>query len=69
MEQFDEAAAHVRAEDMREAVLISADPARHAAWLQELAELGFRQIHLHHVGQELGPSSRRSGSVLPELQP
>jgi probable non-F420 flavinoid oxidoreductase len=70
VEQFDEAAAHVRPEDMREAVLISADPARHAAWLQELAELGFQQIHLHHVGQELGPFIKTFGErVLPELQP
>jgi len=70
VEQFDEAAAHVRAEDMREAVMISSDPARHTAWLQELAELGFEQIHLHHVGQELGPFIHTFGErVLPELQP
>jgi probable non-F420 flavinoid oxidoreductase len=70
VEQFDEAAAHVRPEDMREAVLISADPDRHAAWLHELAELGFQQIHLHHVGQDLGPFIQRFGErVLPELQP
>ena len=29
-----------------------ADPARHAAWLHELAELGFDGLYLHHVGQE-----------------
>ena len=69
VEQFDEAAAHVRQEDMREAVLISADPGRHTAWLGDLAELGFQQIHLHHVGQDLGPFIETFGErVLPELQ-
>jgi probable non-F420 flavinoid oxidoreductase len=52
VEQFDEAARHVRPEDMRGPVLISSDPAWHAARLGELAELGFDAIYLHHVGQE-----------------
>jgi probable non-F420 flavinoid oxidoreductase len=70
VEQFDEAAAHVRQEDVREAVLISADPKRHVAWLNELAELGFQEIHLHHVGQDLGPFIHTFGErVLPEVQP
>ena len=68
VEQFEEAAAHVRPEDVRDAVLVSADPARHAAWLEELAELGFEQIHLHHVGQDLSPFIQTFGErVLPEL--
>ena len=32
-------------------MLVSADLQRHVAWLQELAELGFDEIYLHHVGQ------------------
>ena len=52
VEQFDEAAQHVRPEDMRGPVLVSSDLGRHAAWLQELAELGFDEIYLHHVGQQ-----------------
>jgi probable non-F420 flavinoid oxidoreductase len=52
VEQFDIAGTHVRPEDMRGAVLVSADLAQHVAWLQELAELGFDAIYLHHVGQE-----------------
>jgi probable non-F420 flavinoid oxidoreductase len=68
VEQFDLAAAHVRPEDMRESVLISADPGRHADWLRELAELGFEEIHLHHVGQDLSPFIDAFGEhVLPEL--
>jgi probable non-F420 flavinoid oxidoreductase len=68
VEQFDLAAAHVRPEDVRGAVLVSADLARHVAWLRELAELGFEQIHLHHVGQDLSPFIDAFGErVLPEL--
>jgi probable non-F420 flavinoid oxidoreductase len=68
VEQFDLAAAHVRPEDVREAVFVSADLGRHAAWLRELAELGFDQLHLHHVGQDLGPFIEAFGAhVLPEL--
>ena len=36
VEQFDVAATHVRPEDVREAVLVSSDLARHVAWIQEL---------------------------------
>ena len=52
VEQFDEAAKHVRPEDVRSAVLVSSDLAQHAEWLHEYAELGFGAIYLHHVGQE-----------------
>jgi alkanesulfonate monooxygenase SsuD/methylene tetrahydromethanopterin reductase-like flavin-dependent oxidoreductase (luciferase family) len=52
VEQFDIAGTHVRPEDMRGPVLVSADLAQHVAWLQELADLGFDAIYLHHVGQE-----------------
>jgi alkanesulfonate monooxygenase SsuD/methylene tetrahydromethanopterin reductase-like flavin-dependent oxidoreductase (luciferase family) len=70
VEQFDLAAEHVRPEDLRRAVLVSADPGRHAAWLAELAELGFEEIHLHHVGQDLTPFIDAFGeNVLPELAP
>jgi probable non-F420 flavinoid oxidoreductase len=50
--QFDRATEDVRPEDVTEAVLVSADPARHAKWLQELVHLGVDEIHLHHVGKE-----------------
>jgi probable non-F420 flavinoid oxidoreductase len=68
VEQFDLAAAHVRPEDVAGSVLVSADLERHIAWLQELSELGFEQIHLHHVGQDLGPFIEVFGErVLPRL--
>jgi probable non-F420 flavinoid oxidoreductase len=69
VEQFDEASRHVRPEDVREGVLVSADLARHADWLRELAALGFDGIWLHHVGKELGPFLDAFGErVLPELR-
>ena len=59
----------MRPEDVRGGVLVSADLGRHVAWLQELAELGFDAIYLHHVGQELEPFIDAFGErVLPELR-
>jgi probable non-F420 flavinoid oxidoreductase len=52
VEQFDEAAKHVRPEDLHGPVLISSDLAQHAEWINEYAELGFEAIYLHHVGKE-----------------
>jgi probable non-F420 flavinoid oxidoreductase len=49
---FDEAARHVRPEDVRAGVLVSSDLHRHVAWLREAAELGFDEINLHHVGTD-----------------
>jgi probable non-F420 flavinoid oxidoreductase len=50
-EQFDAAARFVAREDVRSAVLVSADLGRHTAWLGEYAELGFDELYLHEVGQ------------------
>jgi probable non-F420 flavinoid oxidoreductase len=52
VELFDEAARHVRPEDVRGSVLVSSDLGRHAEWIREAAELGFDEINIHHVGQE-----------------
>jgi alkanesulfonate monooxygenase SsuD/methylene tetrahydromethanopterin reductase-like flavin-dependent oxidoreductase (luciferase family) len=65
---FDEAARHVRPEDVREVVLVSADPARHAEWIREAAELGFDEIALHHVGKRQDAFIDEFGErVLPAL--
>ncbi len=59
----------MRPEDVRGAVLVSADLARHAAWLQELAALGVDSLQLHHVGQDLEPFiAAFAEHVLPELR-
>lgn len=52
VEEFDEAAKYVRPEDLSANVLVSADLARLADHLRDLAELGFGTIYVHHVGQE-----------------
>jgi probable non-F420 flavinoid oxidoreductase len=69
VEQFDLAAHHVRSEDVRDTVLVSADPARHVEALRELAALGFDELYLHHVGREQRAFIDTFGErVLPELR-
>jgi len=68
VEQFDLAARHVRVEDLEQTVVISSDFERHLEVLRELAQLGFEEIHLHHVGQDLNPFIDAFGEhVLPAL--
>jgi hypothetical protein len=68
VEQFDEAARHVRPEDVREAVLVSSDLGRHAAWLHELSGLGWDAMYLHHVGRDQRAFVEAFGEhVLPQL--
>jgi probable non-F420 flavinoid oxidoreductase len=52
VEHFDAVARTVRPADVARSVQVSSDPARHAAWLAEAAELDFEVIYLHHVGQD-----------------
>jgi probable non-F420 flavinoid oxidoreductase len=69
-EQFDAAARFVTPEDVRSAVLVSADLGRHTAWLGDYLELGFDRIYLHEVGQaeHQQPFIDAFGAkVLPEL--
>jgi probable non-F420 flavinoid oxidoreductase len=51
-EQFDDAASYVQPDDVRSAVLVSADLGRHRDWLAGYAELGADEVYLHHVGQD-----------------
>jgi probable non-F420 flavinoid oxidoreductase len=67
-DQFDAAAEHVRADDVRKAVLVSADLGRHRAWLEELVELGVDGVFLHEVGRRQRRFIERFGAdVLPCL--
>jgi coenzyme F420-dependent glucose-6-phosphate dehydrogenase len=50
-EEFEHAAAFVKPEEMRQAVLISADLDQHIEWLRERAALGFETLDLHNVGR------------------
>jgi len=55
---------------VRGPVLVSGDLKQHAAWLQELVDLGIDEVYLHHVG---GAEHQRpfveafAEHVLPEL--
>jgi probable non-F420 flavinoid oxidoreductase len=53
--EFDQAAKHVRPDDMHGSVLIASEPDPFVDWLRAAAELGFGEIYVHHVGQEQGP--------------
>jgi coenzyme F420-dependent glucose-6-phosphate dehydrogenase len=50
-EDFEHATRFVRPEDMKDCMLISSDPAQHAAWLNEFIEIGFDDLLLHQVGR------------------
>jgi probable non-F420 flavinoid oxidoreductase len=68
-EQFEARAGDVTPDDVRRAVLVSADLERHVQWLRELADLGFDEIALHHVGQDLDPFIDAFGEhVLPAVR-
>jgi alkanesulfonate monooxygenase SsuD/methylene tetrahydromethanopterin reductase-like flavin-dependent oxidoreductase (luciferase family) len=68
VELFDAVSEHVPSEAMRQHVLVSSDLGRHAAWLHDLAGLGFDEIYLHHVGQEQSAFIDSFGEkVLPRL--
>jgi probable non-F420 flavinoid oxidoreductase len=66
--EFEAAARFVRPDDMDAFVKISADPARHTAWLREYLELGVDRLYLHNVGTEQRAFIETFGErVLPEL--
>lgn len=68
VEIFDATSEHIPVDQVRGTVLVSNDLGRHAAWLQEFAELGFEEIYLHHVGQEQEAFVDAFGEkVLPQL--
>jgi probable non-F420 flavinoid oxidoreductase len=68
-EHFDVVSEQVTSEQVAKVVSISDDLGRHAEWLHDLAELGFDEIYLHHVGQEQQPFIDRFGAdVLPQLR-
>jgi G6PDH family F420-dependent oxidoreductase len=65
---FDAVGEHADEADVRGAVLVSDDPARHAGWLAEYLDAGVDELYLHHVGQDQAAFLDVFGShVLPEL--
>ena len=68
VELFDVTSEHVTMEQVRGVVLISADLAQHAAWLQAYRDLGFDELYLHHVGQHQAAFIDAFGAeVVPQL--
>jgi probable non-F420 flavinoid oxidoreductase len=69
VEAFDAMTELVRPEDLVDAVLVSSDPAQHAAWLVERLRLGFDAIQIHHVGPDQPDFLDVFGSkVLPQVR-
>ncbi|MBB2911317.1 putative non-F420 flavinoid oxidoreductase [Streptosporangium becharense] len=68
-ELFDAVSAEVPPDRVARVVNVSFDLGRHAALLNEYAELGFEEIYLHHVGQEQSAFIDAFGAkVLPQLR-
>jgi probable non-F420 flavinoid oxidoreductase len=68
VEQFELAAAHVRPDDVRGSVLVSSDAKQHAAWLQEVIDLGVDEVDIHQVPREQEAFiDTFATDVLPEL--
>jgi G6PDH family F420-dependent oxidoreductase len=69
VEQFDAISKTVRAEDVRESVLVSSDLGAICARLRSILELGVDALYLHHVGQVQEEFIDVFGAeVLPELR-
>ncbi len=67
-EHFDVVSERVTPEQVAEVVNISSDLKWHAEQLNSYEELGFEEIYLHHVGQELSAFIDAFGQhVLPEV--
>jgi coenzyme F420-dependent glucose-6-phosphate dehydrogenase len=65
---FTAAAKFVKPDDLRDAVIISAEPSEYVDRLQELGALGFEEILLHNVGRDQMTFIHDFASkVLPEL--
>ncbi|GGM70720.1 LLM class F420-dependent oxidoreductase [Lentzea pudingi] len=67
-EHFDVVSEHVTPAEVAEVVDVSTDLKWYAGKLHEYASLGFEEIYLHHVGQDLIPFVDAFGEhVLPEV--
>ena len=65
---FDEATRSLSPEALRDTVHVASDPARHREWIEELLPLGFDEIQLSHVGQDVEGFIRVFGEhVLPYI--
>jgi len=66
---FDRLSDHATPRDIAERVIVSSDPAVHLDRLRALADLGFDELYLHHVGRAQEQFLTVFGrEVLPELK-
>jgi probable non-F420 flavinoid oxidoreductase len=69
VEQFDEAARHVRPDDVRSSVIVSDRLDEHVERLRAIVDLGVDRLYLHHVGKEQDEFiDAFAAEVLPELR-
>jgi probable non-F420 flavinoid oxidoreductase len=68
VEQFELAATHVRPDDVRPSVFVSADIGRHAAHLREIVETGVDRVYVHHVPKQQDAFLDAFGEILPEVR-
>ena len=67
--EFDRLSDHATPHDIAERVIVSSDPAVHLDRLRALADLGFDELYLHHVGRAQEQFLTVFGrEVLPELK-
>jgi len=67
--EFDRLSDHATPRDIAERVIVSSDPAVHLDRLRALADLGFDELYLHHVGRAQEQFLTVFGrEVLPELK-
>ena len=67
-EQLDAAAGFISPEEMRQHVLVSADPEKHKTWLRDYIDMGFENLYLHNVNLNQETFIRDFGKqVLPGL--
>ena len=68
VEQFEVAATHVRPDDVRASVLVSADLGQHLAWLHETLDAGADELFVHQVPRDQdGFLDVFGAEVLPEV--
>jgi probable non-F420 flavinoid oxidoreductase len=70
VEAFDTMAKTVTPDQVAQVVNVSADPARHAAWISEYVDQGWEEVYLHFVGKEQERFLDTFGEqVLPQFTP
>ncbi|WMJ72099.1 TIGR03885 family FMN-dependent LLM class oxidoreductase [Cytophagaceae bacterium ABcell3] len=66
--QFEQAAMHVKPEELHGHVNMSSDPGRHIDWLNQYMEMGFYELSIHNVNKKQEQFIDAFGEkIIPEL--